>query len=135
MRRLHCFSKYLWALPISCIGIAVVPFVLASGGTVSISSGIIEAEGGILAPILSSIIRRFPIEAITIGHVVLGRTRLSLARYRVHELIHVRQYERWGPIFPFLYFTSSMMATVRGKDPYRDNIFEQEAFSATGEEK
>lgn len=135
MKQLHCFSKYLWALPISCIGIVVIPFVLASGGTVSIRSGIIEVGGGILDPILSNIIRRFPIEAITIGHVVFGRTRLSLARCRVHELIHVRQYERWGPIFPFLYFASSMMAAVRGKDPYRDNIFEQEAFSANGEEK
>jgi hypothetical protein len=128
------FSKYLWALPMSCVGILVLPFVLASGGTVSFGSGIIEAEGGLLAPILSRMFSRFPIDAITIGHVILGYSRESLIRCRVHERIHVRQYERWGPIFPFLYLASSSIAIMRGKDPYRNNIFEQAAFSATGQD-
>jgi len=82
MRRLHYFSKYLWALPMSCVGILVLPFVLASGGTVSLGSGIIEAEGGILAPILSRIFSRFPIDAITVGHVILGCSRESIIRCR-----------------------------------------------------
>lgn len=118
----------------SCIGILVVPFVLASGGTVSFRSGIIEAEGGVLAPILSRILSRFPIDAITIGHVILGCSGESLVRCRVHERIHVRQYERWGPIFPFLYLASSAVAIMRGKDPYRNNVFEQDAFSAMGKD-
>jgi hypothetical protein len=130
MRQLHYFSKYLWALPMSCVGILVLPFVLASGGTVSFVSGIIEAEGGILAPILSRIFSRFPIDAITIGHVIFGCSHESIIRCRVHERIHVRQYERWGPIFPLLYLASSSMAIMRGKNPYRSNIFEQDAFSA-----
>ena len=44
----------------------------------------------------------------------------------------VRQYERWGPIFPFLYLLSSAAALVCGLDPYRDNRFEQEAFRVSG---
>ena len=134
MRRLHYFSKYLWALPMSCVGILVLPFVLGSGGTVSLGSGIIEAGGGILVPILSRIFSRFPIDAITVGHVILGCSRESIIRCRAHERVHVRQYERWGPIFPLLYLASSSMAIIRGKDPYRNNIFEQDAFSATGQD-
>lgn len=135
MRHLHCFSKYLWALPISCVGILFLPFVLSSGGTVSFVSGIIEAEGGILAPILSRICSCFPIDAITVGHVILGCSRESIIRCRVHERIHVRQFERWGPIFPFLYLASSAIAIMRGRDPYRSNIFEQEAFSASEQDE
>lgn len=132
MRRLHYFAKYLWALPMSCVGLLVVPFVLASGGIASFCAGTIEAGGGILAAILSGIFPRFRIDAITVGHVILGRSREGLARCRAHELIHVRQYERWGPIFPLLYLSSSAMAIIRGEDPYRSNIFEQEASSVGG---
>jgi hypothetical protein len=53
-------------------------------------------------------------------------------RCRNHERVHVRQYERWGPLFPPLYLLSSAAALVRGMDPYRDNRFEQEAFRASG---
>jgi hypothetical protein len=119
----------------SCVGVLVVPFVLASGGTVSFYAGIIEAEGGILAPILSLMFSRFPIDAITVGHVILACSRESLIRCRAHERVHVKQYERWGVIFPLLYLASSAMAIIRGKDPYRNNIFEQEAFSTTGQDE
>jgi hypothetical protein len=44
----------------------------------------------------------------------------------------VRQCERWGPLFPFLYLLSSLTALVRGQDPYKDNRFEQEAFRGSG---
>jgi hypothetical protein len=70
----------------------------------------------------------FTIDALTIGHVIIGKNRESLTRCRNHERVHVRQYERWGPLFPPLYLLSSAAALVRGMDPYRDNRFEQEAF-------
>jgi hypothetical protein len=106
----------------------LLPFVILSGGAVIIAAGVIEAEGAIVSFLLS----RLHIDAIAIGHVVFGRNRDSLIRCRNHERVHVRQYERWGPLFPVLYLLSSVAALVRGLDPYRDNRFEQEAFRVSG---
>jgi hypothetical protein len=48
---------------------------------------------------------------------------------RTHELVHVRQYERWGPLFVPAYLASSAIIWLRGGDPYRDNPFEREAYA------
>ena len=116
--------RYCWVLPVSCIGIVLLPFIILSGGAVVIAAGVIEAEGAIASFLLS----RLHIDAIAIGHVIFGRNRDSLIRCRNHERVHVRQYERWGPLFPVLYLLSSAAAMVRGLHPYRDNRFEKEAF-------
>jgi heme A synthase len=131
VRACASFLRYCWVLPVSCIGIVLIFLVIASGGTVRIAAGVLEAEGGMLRWLLSHIRRQFTIEAVTIGHVILSRNRESLLRFRDHERVHVRQYERWGLLFPFLYFLSSVTALVRGRDPYRDNRFEQAAFRAS----
>ena len=130
IKTLGSFLRYCWVLPVSCIGLLLIPFVIVSGGAVKVAAGVIEAQGGILR-FLFSRCRFFRIDALTIGHVVIGKNLESLKRCRDHERIHVRQYERWGPLFPFLYLLSSAAALVRGMDPYRDNRFEQEAFSAS----
>jgi hypothetical protein len=44
----------------------------------------------------------------------------------------VRQYERWGAFFFPAYLGSSLWQLVRGRDPYRHNRFEREAFRASG---
>jgi len=132
VKALSMFFRYCWVFPVSCLGIALIPFVIISGAAIRIAAGILEADGGILPFFLSRLHPHFPIDAITIGHVVLGQNRGSLIRCRKHERIHVGQYERWGPLFPILYFLSSFSALVRGRDPYRDNRFEQEAFRASG---
>jgi hypothetical protein len=41
--------------------------------------------------------------------------------------VHVRQYERWGPLFVPAYLVSSLVLWLRGRDPYWDNPFEVEA--------
>jgi hypothetical protein len=66
--------------------------------------------------------------AITLGHVVLAADYDQMVRTRRHELVHVRQYERWGPLFVLAYFFSSASALASGKNPYFDNVFEQQAF-------
>ena len=33
---------------------------------------------------------------MTLGHTILGQTDAALDISREHELVHVRQYERWG---------------------------------------
>jgi len=132
IKTLGSFLRYCWVLPVSCIGILLIPFVIFSGGKVSVAAGVIEAEGGILRFVLYRRCTHSTIDALTIGHVIFGQNRESLLLCRNHERVHVRQYERWGPLFPPLYLLSSSAALLRGMDPYRDNRFEQEAFSASG---
>ena len=128
------FLRYCWVLPVSCIGFVLIPLVIASGGTARVAAGVVEAEGGILPWLLSHLRRHSSIDAMTIGHVIIGQSRESLFRCRDHELVHVRQYERWGILFPLLYLLSSVAALVRGRDPYRDNRFEKDAFRASDTE-
>ena len=68
--------------------------------------------------------------AMTLGHVVLGVDAISLEATRAHERVHVRQAERWGPAFIPAYLLASLIAWRRGLDPYRDNLFEREAYAA-----
>ncbi len=65
---------------------------------------------------------------MTFGHVVLGQTLGELNRCRDHELVHVRQYERWGPLFLPAYLGCSLVLWLCGRDRYLDNPFEVEAF-------
>jgi hypothetical protein len=60
--------------------------------------------------------------------VVLARTDPDLDATRAHERVHVRQCERWGPLFIPAYLSSSAWAAIRGEDAYRDNGFEREAY-------
>jgi hypothetical protein len=65
---------------------------------------------------------------MTLGHTVLGRTPADLACTREHELVHVAQYERWGPLFIPAYLGASAWLWLRGRHPYWDNPFEKEAY-------
>ena len=51
--------------------------------------------------------------AITIGRRVFVRVPLTDALYR-HELEHVRQWARWGAIFPVAYGLASLASRLRG---------------------
>jgi hypothetical protein len=81
------------------------------------------------------LLRRVPIRggalALTIGHVVIGRDPSALDRTRAHERVHVRQYERWGPLFLLAYLGASAGLIAARRDPYLDNPFEREAYGAT----
>ncbi len=61
--------------------------------------------------------------AQTLGRFVLARRPLTEALVR-HELEHVRQWSRFGPLFLPLYLVDSALALLRGRDPYRANRFE-----------
>jgi hypothetical protein len=66
---------------------------------------------------------------MTLGHVVLCVDDLDDGVLE-HELVHVRQWERWGLAFPFAYLVATISAVLRGGHYYRDNIFEVQARSA-----
>jgi hypothetical protein len=122
---------YLWAAPASFVGLLPLPVLLAQGGTVKLVGGVLEAQGGIVTRLLRRGLPWVgPGAAITFGHVVWGCDQSCLDQSRDHERVHVRQYERWGPLFIPLYLLASLVAACRGLDPYRDNPFEREAYDA-----
>lgn len=116
---------YLWAGPMSLLGLTAALLTAWSGGRAARSDGVLEVWGGFARGLL----RITPIgaQALTLGHVVLGRDRASLDRSRAHELAHVRQAERWGPLFLPAYLAASAWAWARGRHYYRDNWFEWDA--------
>jgi hypothetical protein len=115
---------YAWASPITVVGL-----VLGAAGGMRWQrvQGVLEGYGGWLGRVLH---RVFRIDAITLGHVVLGFDALRLAHWRDHERAHVRQYERYGPFMPLLYWGCSAWALARGKRIYFDNALEVQARAA-----
>jgi len=123
---------YLWALPGTCVGLMLIPFALIKGGRVQWVDGVLEVYGGLLPRILGQPFwASGPISAITLGHVVAGCDQSTMDRTRIHERVHVRQYERWGPAFIPVYLLTSVWIGLRGGDAYFDNPFEVEAYSVS----
>jgi hypothetical protein len=120
--------KYLWVLlPNTLLGLVLVASTLFTGGRARIVDGVVEASGGFAGFFL----RRctfISASALTLGHVVIGRSDADLDASRTHERVHVRQYERWGPLFLPAYLTASVIALLSGRRAYRDNAFEREAY-------
>ena len=121
--------RYAWAALPTLVGLALALPVLAFGGTARRVGGTLEIAGRPIAGFVARMPARLRFQAITFGHVVLGVDHALLAAVRAHEEVHVRQYERWGPLFLPLYVASSALALACGGDPYRDNCFEREAFA------
>jgi hypothetical protein len=118
---------WLWASPWTALGLAIGLLGLLTGGRVQRRCGVVEFYGGAVTWLL----QRFPVHpaAMTLGHVVLGCVVDGLDACRAHELVHVRQYERWGPLFIPAYLGCSAYIWLRGGDAYRDNPFEREAYA------
>ncbi len=121
--------RRLWAAPASMPGLALALVALALGARGQVVDGVLEVAGGRLARWL----RRSGFVAITFGHVVLGLSHEELARHRVHEHAHVRQYERWGLLFFPLYLGAGLLAWLRHGRPYWHNHFERQARAAEAE--
>ncbi len=120
---------YAWAAPTSMLGLLLLPLVLASGGRVRVVAGVLEIHGRAAAWLLrhATLVKGGAL-ALTLGHVVLGRDAGALDASREHERVHVRQCERWGPLFVPAYSMGSVWAWLRGGDLYKDNPFERAAF-------
>ncbi len=128
MNVLLTIVKIVWASPWTLCGLLLGSLAIATGGGAQRRGKVLEFWGGAAVWLL----RHAPIAAgagaITFGHTVLGQTRGDLDRCRRHELVHVRQYERWGPLFVPAYLLSSLVLWLRGRDPYLENPFEREAY-------
>ena len=120
---------YLWALPNTLLGLLFLPLALATGGRARVVAGVLEICGGGV----SIFLRRCTLlkggaSAMTLGHVVIGCDQDCLDCSRDHERVHVRQYERWGPLFLPAYLLCSLWLVCVRRHPYFDNPFEREAY-------
>jgi hypothetical protein len=121
-------TSYVWGLPNTLVGTLFVPAAFLPGGHLQVVDGVLEVH----APLIAAILRRVvPIQggalAITLGHIVLGRDDESLEITRAHERVHVRQCERWGPLFIPAYLLASLWSWMKGTGAYKGNYFEREA--------
>jgi hypothetical protein len=131
LRKILTPFRYLWAFPITLLGLSFVLPTLLTGGRVRRERGALEVYGGFTRFVLC---RCLPIvsAACCFGHVLLGQDRESLNQARDHEHVHVRQCERWGVFIIPAYLLSSFWAWRSGKHFYFDNRFEREAYGLDG---
>jgi hypothetical protein len=105
---------YLWALPNSLIGLAGA---LTTGSRPVRCRGVLLIEGSRLG--LARFLAWRGFTAITLGHVIVANQPLD-DHLLAHELAHVAQHERWGPLFYPAYLLTSLTG-------YRRNPFERAA--------
>ncbi len=110
-------AAYVWASPYSLLGLLAGLFMVACGGSARLHRGVVEFGGGAIGRLASRPPAPFCFCAMTLGHVVVGIDHAVLGRVRAHEHVHVRQYERWGPLFVPAYCMSSALQWVRGRRP------------------
>lgn len=131
---MHLVAR-LWALPCTMVGLFAGLLALPFGARWAKVSGVIEISlDGRPGHRPAVTWHRMPFAAITLGHVVLGRNAVELARLRRHERAHVAQYETWGLFFFLAYPLSSLLQGLRGRRPYLDNHFEVAARRAEARE-
>jgi hypothetical protein len=134
----------VWALPVSLVAIVLLPLALRWPlpqrwrARWAINDGVLEIQ----SPALNWFLRGAWFRALaggsgfaaaTIGHVIIGRDQQCLDACRAHEHTHVRQCERWGPLFPFAYVIAGLHAAWKARSLrayYWDNPFEVEARAA-----
>ena len=121
--------RVLWTAPNTLLGVAVGVVGMPVGTRAQWRRGCMEFYGGLVEWLLRKVPPGGSSSAMTLGHTILGQTRSTLDVVRDHEHVHVRQYERWGPLFIPLYLTASVILWLQRKDPYLDNPFEVEAYS------
>jgi hypothetical protein len=114
---------YLWAAPCSAVGMLLLVPLWLRGARLRLRGGIVEAA-------LPRQPARLPFDAITLGHVVIAASPRAMRRWRAHEREHVRQCERWGPLFFPAYLLAGAWQWLRGRSAYRDNPFEVAARAA-----
>jgi len=105
---------YLWAGPNSLVGLM---------GALTTASRPVRCRGVLLIEGNRRGLARFlawrGFHAITLGHVIVANQRLD-DHLLAHELAHVAQHERWGPLFYPAYLLTSLAG-------YRRNPFERAA--------
>jgi hypothetical protein len=124
----------LWASPYTAMGLVVGVTGVCTGGRARLRGPVVEFYGGGVKWLLHRLPNGQFTLAFTLGHTILGPTDAALDISREHEMVHVRQYERWGPLLGPAYVACSLILWLAGRRPYRDNPFERQAYNEGGGE-
>ena len=127
--------RYLWAAPYTVLGLMLGGVGMLFGAKARRHHGVVEIFGGGIGQRLARLPEPLRFSAMTLGHVILAVDRSALAQLRQHEHVHVRQYERWGPAFVPAYLLSSLLQLLRGRNPYRENHFERQAYAVVANQR
>lgn len=122
-----------WASPYTLVGLGLGMIGVCTGGRARIRGRVIEFYGGGVKWLLQQFFSGEGAMALTLGHTILGQTDAALDISRAHELVHVRQFERWGPMMGPAYLGCSLALWLIGRRPYRDNPFECQAYERVDE--
>ncbi len=128
LRVLLLIPLFVWASPYTLIGLIVGVIGLCTGGHAQVSGRAIEFYGGGVKWFVTHLPLGQSTLAFTLGHTILGQSDVTLDISRAHEMVHVRQYERWGPFMGPAYLLASLILWLTGRQAYLDNPFEREAY-------
>jgi len=120
--------RFLWALPVTVLGLLIVLLGTVTGGWTARRDVVLEQSGGFPGWCL----RHLGVGCITLGYVTVGVSQRDLAFYRDHERVHTRQYGVWGPFFIPAYLLSSAWALLHGRSAWGANWFERQAILEAG---
>lgn len=115
---------YVWAFPVTLLGLSLAMLAVATGGSIRLRGGVLETWGGAVGSLLRGSRYHRGGAAMTLGHVILARDLDCLEKSRSHELVHVRQFEQWGPLLLPVYWCVAVWLWYRGYHPYLDHPFE-----------
>jgi len=123
-----------WALPYTLVGLSVGVLGMCTRGGVRRRGRVLEFYGGGTKWFVERLPQGQFVLALTLGHTIIGQSEVSLDIAHLHEMVHVRQYELWGPFMGPAYLLASVWMWLAGRDPYLDNPFERQAYGAEGKE-
>ena len=132
MINLRCVFGWLWAFPLTVIGLPVWLCQRCFGGRrtaelrMTSVGWVLIAHGALLAALL----KHHPfgkMHAVAVGCCVFAGDEDMLIANFPHELIHARQAQQWGIFFPIAYLASSAWQYWHGHCAYSDNWFEKQA--------
>ncbi|MFM1801903.1 MAG: hypothetical protein RJA81_1255 [Planctomycetota bacterium] len=128
---LHRSLIYLWVLPTSLFALPVMACnLLYRDSEITYWHGLVEVNGPVVRRILA--LGSFRAAAMTLGHVILCYDEVARQKFRAHELVHVQQAEKWGPLFLPLYLLHAFMIWRKTGNPYWEHPWEVEARSKSG---
>lgn len=122
--------KYSWALPTTSVAFPILIANAVYGGQTIVWHGVIEIHGPLVRSILNR--REFQASALTLGHVILCADDDARNRFRAHELVHVQQTERWGPLFLPIYLALTLWTWRKTGHGYWFHPWEIEARKKSG---
>jgi hypothetical protein len=133
MQRALRAVQWLWALPLTLCGLPIW-LCMRFFKQKHCVAHIYHAQAAILFVAIGGpaqwLLRRHPfgaMDAMVVGCCVFAQDQDAYDRTLAHEMVHVQQGLRWGPLFPLAYALASAWAHCRGGCAYADNVFERQA--------